>query len=219
MVEMARSQRRHRRAGAASAVAATVVLWALGLAVGAASGHAAEAVGGLGAIAFAVVGALVVWQRPGNPLGGLFCVGGVLLTVLGTGGAYGRYTAAHPSSALPAGLFVSWLADLAALPSVALLAGVVPQLFPNGRPLSRRWRPALWAAWTFMVLATVGNAFMPQKLESVPGRDNPYAVASWRGVWSAMIAVTAPLGIVALVASLVTLCCDGDVRAGTSASS
>lgn len=180
-------------------------LWGCGLALSAADGHLAGAVPGLGAVMFAVVGALLVCQRPANRLGPLFCIGGLLLTVLGAGGVYGRYTATHPSSGLPGGVPVSWIADVMALPSIGLLAAVVPQLFPDGRPLSRRWRPAVWAGWAFIGLAAVGNAFAPQKLESVPGRDNPYAVPALHSVWSVMIAVSAPLGLVALVAGLVTL--------------
>jgi len=205
MTQVPRVTRRFGRAAAASAVAATVGLWALGLVLGAANGHPASAVPGFGAVVFSVVGALVVWQRPGNRLGTLFCVGGVLLTVLMAGGIYGRYTASHPASGLPGGMFVSWVANVAALPSIGLFAAVVPQLFPDGRALSRRWRPALWAAWAFIAFATVGNAFTPQELESVPGRQNPYAITGLRGLWSAMIAVSAPLGLVALVAGLVTL--------------
>jgi signal transduction histidine kinase len=193
------------RAAAAAAVVATVCLWGVGLALAAADGHAVDAVPGIGTVVFSVVGALVVWQRPGNRLGPLFCIGGILLTVLGVGGTYARYAAAHPGAGLPGGQLVSWVADVAALPSVGLFAAVIPQLFPDGRVLSRRWRPALWAAWGFIALATTGNAFAAQELESVPGRQNPYAIDSMHGVWSAMVAISAPLGLVALAAGLATL--------------
>jgi signal transduction histidine kinase len=197
--------RRLGRAAAASAVAATVGLWAVGVGLAAADGHAVDAMTGLGAVMFVCLGALVVWQRPGNRLGTLFCIGGVLLTVLGAGGIYARYAAAHAASGLPGGVTVSWIADVAALPSVGLFAAVIPQLFPDGRPLSRRWRWALWAAWAFLVCATLGNAFSSQELESVPGRSNPYAIAGLGWLWSAMIAVSVPLGLVALAAGLATL--------------
>jgi signal transduction histidine kinase len=154
---------------------------------------------------FSVVGALVVWQRPDNGLGPLFCASGVLLTVLGVGGVYARYAAAHPGSSLPGGVFASWFADLAALPTVGVIATLIPQLFPDGKPLSRRWRPALWAASAFIVCATIGNAFSDQKLESVPGRDNPYAVSGLKRLCSALIVLSAPLGLVALVAGLATV--------------
>ena len=192
------------RVAAAAAVAATVGSWVLGTVLAASTGDLVEAVPGLGAVAFAGVGALVVWQRPGNRLGPHFCAGGLLLTVLGVGSLYAEHAASHPG-ALPGGVPVSWVADLAALPSVGLLAAVIPQLFPDGRVLSRRWRPALWAAWAFIVLATIGNAFSAQELESVPGRQNPYAVPELGVLWSTMIALSAPLGLIALAAGLATL--------------
>jgi signal transduction histidine kinase len=205
MTDVPGESRRVGRAAAASAVAVTVGLWVFAVALGAMGGHLADALSGIGAVGFAVVGAMVVWQRPGNRIGVLFCVGGVSMTVLGAGGIYARYAAAHPSSGLPAGLSVAWLADTAALPTMAVFACIVPQLFPDGRPLSRRWRPAVWAGWGFLVLATVGNALTPQRLESVKGRSNPYAIASLRGLWSVMIGISAPLLLVAVLSGLVTL--------------
>jgi two-component system, NarL family, sensor kinase len=187
------------------AVAATLAGWILGVVLAVSDGHGFGAAFGVGGVAFAVVGALVVWQRPENRLGSLFCAGGVVVTLLGAGGGYARYAAAHPTVGLPGGVAVSWLADAAAIPTTALFAGIIPQLFPDGRVLSTRWRPTLWCGWAFIALATIGNALMPQQLESVPGRANPYAVPALRGVWSTMIAVSAPLGLIALVASLVTL--------------
>jgi signal transduction histidine kinase len=194
-----------RRAAAVVAVTAALAGWILGLVLAVPDGHGVEAVLGVGVVAFAVVGALVVWQRPGNRLGPLFCVGSVALTTLSAGGVYSRYAAAHPAVGLPGGVVVSWLADTAAIPTVGLFAAIIPQLYPDGQPLSRRWRPALWCAWAFIVLATVGNALTPQKLESVPRRANPYALPALHVLWSVMIAVSAPLGLTALLAGLVTL--------------
>ncbi|RNM14038.1 hypothetical protein EFL26_13960, partial [Nocardioides pocheonensis] len=79
------------RTAAASAVAVTAASWLLAVVLGAAGGHLGDALMGLSAVAFAVVGALVVWQRPGNAIGPLFCAGAVSLTILGVGGLYARY--------------------------------------------------------------------------------------------------------------------------------
>jgi hypothetical protein len=50
-------------------------------------------------------------------------------------------------------------------------------VFPEGRLLSPRWRPALWAAAAFVVVAVVGNAFAPASMGGWFGdRPNPYAV-------------------------------------------
>jgi len=101
--------RRVQRVAAASAVATALAGWILALVLAVPDGHGVEAAIGVGGVAFAVVGALVVWQRPDNRLGTLFCVGSVVLTMLSAGGVYSRYAAAHPGAGLPGGVLVSWL--------------------------------------------------------------------------------------------------------------
>jgi hypothetical protein len=64
-----------------------------------------------------------------------------VLGILGAAGEYGQRALVHAPGSLPAGQFVGWLGDLMALPAVGLLAGALPQLFPTGQPVSRRWRP------------------------------------------------------------------------------
>jgi len=53
-------RRRSQRAAAAAAVAVALAGWVLGLVVGVWAGRGAEAALGIGGVAFAVVGALVV---------------------------------------------------------------------------------------------------------------------------------------------------------------
>jgi signal transduction histidine kinase len=193
------------RATAAAIAALTTALWIVGVVLASIDGSAFGAVAGVGSVAVATVGALIVWQRPDNRLGWLFGVGGLLLGVLGTGPAYAHHALVESPGSLPAGSFAGWLADTAATPMVGLFAGVIPQLFPTGRPYSPRWRPALWAGWAFVVLACAGNAVAVQKLESVPGRENPYEVAALHHVVAVALGMTVPLGLVALVAGVLTL--------------
>jgi hypothetical protein len=49
-----------------------------------------------------------------------------------------------------------------------------PLLFPTGRPLTPRWRPAVWAAIASAPALFVGTAFAPGPLEEYP-IDNPLA--------------------------------------------
>ena len=51
----------------------------------------------------------------------------------------------------------------------------MPLVFPDGRLLSPRWRPALWAALAFIPLWVAGYAFIPQSMGSwFRDRPDPY---------------------------------------------
>ena len=51
-------------------------------------------------------------------------------------------------------------------------------VFPEGRLLSRRWRPALWAALALIPLVFAGEAFLPQHMGGyLRNLPNPYAAA------------------------------------------
>ncbi|MDR0344399.1 MAG: histidine kinase, partial [Nocardiopsaceae bacterium] len=108
------------------------------------------------AIAFAVVGALIVWRRPSNRIGWVCCgigfLWGVEEFVLGYS-AYARY-APHP--AVPGVHAVQWLAGWIWLPPVILTFFFLPFLFPDGKPLSPRWWPVAWVALTGMVIGVAG---------------------------------------------------------------
>lgn len=178
--------------------------WLFGLLLAIADARFGELVSGFGALAFAAVGVLIVWRRPANRLGWVFLATALTATVLGVGALY----AAHglkSSPRWPAATFVAWLSDLMATPLVGLLAGVLPQLFPTGRPLSPRWRWPLTAGFGYMALAAIGNGFYPQALESVAGMQNPYAIRSATHLLAFMIASSALLGVAALVGTIAAL--------------
>jgi hypothetical protein len=92
-------------------------------------------------IAFAVVGALVA-ARTGNRLGWLFlsaaAVGAVSLVAE-------AYAARAPAARLPGAAWAGWVFTLV-LGVSSTLFFLVPLLFPDGRPPSRRWWPVVWVA-------------------------------------------------------------------------
>lgn len=100
------------------------------------------------ALAFAVVGALIVARRPGNRIGWVACGIG-LLTVLyqfGLGyAAFGTYV----SPSLPALDFVKWLEVWLWVLPVVLMLFFLPLLFPDGKPIAPRW-------WLLAPLVLVG---------------------------------------------------------------
>ena len=101
-------------------------------------------------IAFAVVGALVA-ARTGNRLGWLFLFAGMTGAISLVVEAY---AARVPAARLPGAAWAGWIFTIV-LGLVGTLFFLVPLLFPDGRPPSRRWWPVVWAAKIAGLVQTV----------------------------------------------------------------
>ena len=101
--------------------------------------------------AFATVGALLAWKRPGNPIGWLLSATGLAYAV----GAFGLLLAHFPRTLT----LVSWLNWIWLL-GIGLCVFVL-LLFPTGHLPSRRWRPVAWTAGAGLAGWVLGNAFAP----------------------------------------------------------
>lgn len=130
---------------------------------------------GTAMMAFPVVGALIVSRHPGHPIGWLFLAAGLAnaLQILFSG--YGSYSLAADPPRLPAGVVASWLADVIWLPSVAVATTFLFLLFPDGRLLSRRWRPVAWAAAVGTSLVALSVLLEPTLYEH-PDIRAPFAL-------------------------------------------
>ena len=196
--------------------AACVVLTAIGLAFVASNGGTAEA-NTLGSpafdtvfsviyLAFPVVGALIAARQPRNAIGWVF-----LATGLGKGLDYallGYATRAldeEPGS-LPGGAFAGLIADLTWVPSLLGGTALLFLLFPDGRLLSPRWRPALWLAAAVTLAYMVGTMLKPGPLYYFPAVENALGVEEIGSITGRLADgsgfVAIPL-ILAAVASLV----------------
>jgi hypothetical protein len=92
-------------------------------------------------VALALVGTLVA-ARTANRLGWLFLAAAAVSAVSVLASVY----AARPVTAeLPGAAWAGW-ALVASLGIVQPLLFLIPLLFPDGRPPSRRWWPVAWAA-------------------------------------------------------------------------
>ncbi|MEX0826145.1 MAG: adenylate/guanylate cyclase domain-containing protein [Acidimicrobiia bacterium] len=82
-------------------------------------------------VAFCLLGALVLWRRPGNPIGWVFAGMGVsgLMAGFAPEGGVGELFGGF-----------GWVTFM------FLTVAIVPMLFPSGRTLSPRWRRVLYAA-------------------------------------------------------------------------
>jgi hypothetical protein len=97
---------------------------------------------------FGVVGFVVAWRRPRNPLGWLMLGAVAFLVLSGDPGAYAVADYRLRHGGLPLG-WVAVLLQPSWTPAIALF-GLTVLLFPDGRLLSPRWR---WMLWAYLAVA------------------------------------------------------------------
>ena len=147
-------------------------------------------------LAFPVVGALVASRRPENSIGWLFCAVGIPFGLSGVAHGWAVYVLFVEPGALTGGEYAAWLATWLFVPPLFAIPPLLFLLFPDGRPLTRRWRPAVWLVAIAVCATTIGTALAPGRLEEAPfkGIVNPIGID---GTGAAMEAA-AGVGFVAL---------------------
>jgi hypothetical protein len=160
---------------------------------------------------FGVVGFVVAWRKPGNPLGWLL-LGAVGFLVLSTdAGAYAvaDYRLRH------GGLPLGWVAVLLQpgwAPAIALF-GLTVLLFPDGRLPGRRWLwllgsylavAGLWIAGTIVISAEaiIGHYVRVDSSGNLQALNHPAGSSAW---WGSVQSVFFPLLGACLLASLAGL--------------
>jgi hypothetical protein len=139
---------------------------------------------------FAVLGFIVAWRRPQNPLGWLMLGAVAFLVLSGDAGSYvvADYRLRHGD--LPLG-WVGVLLQPGWAPAIALF-GLTVLLFPDGRLPSPRWRWVLWAylavagAWiagTVIISAgaIIGHNVHVDSSGNLLTLDDPTGSAAWWG--------------------------------------
>jgi hypothetical protein len=152
-------------------------------------------------VAFSVLGAVIVARSPARTLGWIFCVMGFLGAVEPFAAYYALVSLFVVSGALPGALIAGWLQHWTWVVSAALLSAFLPLLFPHGRLVSARWKPAWWLAATAMLALALGAAFHPDPLWNYLDRfdvPNPFGVTSLDGVM--LVLSSLPFGL--LLASM-----------------
>lgn len=92
----------------------------------------------------------------------------------------------------------AWLASVSFVPTFLALVVFLPQVFPDGRPVSSRWRWLLWTSGIAVVLMSLGNAIDPALLDT---RNNPVPFES-DGVSGAVMAVGGGLFVLSMLGAI-----------------
>jgi len=126
------------------------------------------------------VGTIVVSRRPENPIGWILCAIGFLWASNVFSGLYAiRALVTYPGS-LPAGEVAAWVATWVVWPAFGLLAYLF-LLFPDGRPLSPRWRPLLWINGILIAANVLVRALTPGPIAGLEGIRNPLGIEGYGG--------------------------------------
>jgi hypothetical protein len=190
----------------------TLVLSAAGLALSLACGHIAPprgadhplslaAASAAVAVPFGAVGALLIVRRPENAIGLLFCAVGLLFAAASAANGWCAY--AVYGGGLPAAGAAAWVATC--LVTIPLFTGplFLLLLFPDGRLLSRRWRPVAVCVAAFGLMALVIDTLQPGPFDGWPTLANPLALsgASGRAVRAIQPLVGVPFCVLLLAAA------------------
>jgi hypothetical protein len=159
-------------------------------------------------IGFASLGALIVSRQRGNAFGWLFITLAVFLSVphnlLQNYAVYALVVAPDPQLG---GKVAFWLSSQALDGMFVLLMTLLLLLFPDGRPLTPRWRPVVWCA-VLGAICTLSQGFTDFTSEPpLGGISNPLVVTGTGATALRVIAVAgfAPtlIGFFGGVASMV----------------
>jgi hypothetical protein len=144
---------------------------------------------------------LILVHRPGNTVGWIVAAIGFFPLLGNLAAEYaGRAHLRHETHwpLLHQALWIDswyWSVAFGSLPLLLLL-------YPDGRPVSRPWRPLVWLAFAGLVTMLLGGMLEPTGEPTLP---NPYAIAVPSGVHAAGLAllwIAWPLGVLGGLTSL-----------------
>lgn len=125
--------------------------------------------------AFGALATVVLRHRPASRMGWTFAALSLIASVQLPAGEYAAFaTGVHP---LPAATSAALIAELPTA-FVMPLVVVILLLYPDGEPLTARWRPVLWVIVATSFVESVTTLLHPGVLDGLPGYANPLGVAA-----------------------------------------
>jgi hypothetical protein len=117
---------------------------------------------GLLGIGLLALGLLVAYRRPRNPVGWIIVGTGVTAATTDFVESYAVYALHTNPGSLPGGETMAWLSNWTFIPVLFAAPAMLFLLFPNGRLLSRRWRPVFWLVILSNLAAITTSIFQPE---------------------------------------------------------
>lgn len=153
--------------------------------------------------ALAVVGVLLAWLRPRNPIGWLLTLAGLFGALCNAGQVYGGLALAAPEKHLPAGYFTLAASAPLWIPGLVIPGTVVLARFPSGTITGRWARRCDRASIAGLILLCVGYANAPSAItDEIRDPSPPHLVPEL--VAGIVMGAGAVLLLVGLGATIVT---------------
>jgi two-component system NarL family sensor kinase len=161
-----------------------------------------------GFLSLPLVGAGLLWVRPGQPVARLLVVSGILVTGSQLAVGWAFYTLRTNPGSLPFGAAAAWLVTWTVVPGFGL-GPFVLLMFPDGQVRGRLLRGYAGVAAVGLVLLTAAQALAPDTIDGGP-RDvravpNPLGVPALKPVLDVVTAVGVLLVVGLLVVAVVDL--------------
>lgn len=168
-----------------------------------AGSHLGDGLFALAFLAYSAVGALIVVRRPDNRVGWVFLASGLGFHLWVFAWRYAAFGLLVRPGSLAASELAAWLASWVVTVGFGLAFTFLPQVFPNGSPPSRPWRPLTWFTTVALLVWAFTWATAPGPVDSFPQVDNPLAIAAVGRLDPGLGWMLFVLAVLASVASLV----------------
>jgi len=132
---------------------------------------------GLVLLVFTLVGALIASRRPRHPVGWLLLATGLISALSDFAAGYARQALLTDPDSLPVGEWFAWLSSWLES-SIMGLVILLLLVFPDGRLVSRRWRPFVWLTVVTIALILADAMLTPGRLYGFERVENPLGIGS-----------------------------------------